>query len=169
MHKAYLGLGGNLGDRRWHLAEAVRRLHSPPQLQVRASSSVYESVAVGNTVQPDFLNLVVQVETTYSPKELLAEGLRIETELGRVRRERWGPRTVDIDVLLYDGMSLVDDALTLPHPRMKERSFVLIPLAEIAPDLLIGTESVQALAIKLDQTGLRKVDCLEWSTSETRK
>ncbi len=166
MHKAYLGLGGNLGDRLWHLAEAVKRLHNPPLLEVVAVSPVYESAAVGNTAQPDFLNLVIEVATTLSPHDLLAECLRVEAALGRVRRERWGPRTVDIDVLLYDQMVLKDEALTLPHPRMTERSFVLTPLADIAPELKVDGDSVRTLATELDQSGLRKIGSLDWASDK---
>ena len=167
MPKAYLGLGGNLGDRHWHLAEAVRRLDQPPGLAVLTVSSVYESPAFGPVVQPDFLNVVVGVDTTLSPMELLAECLRLETALGRVRRERWGPRTVDLDVLLYDAVVLADEALTLPHPGMRERNFVLTLLAEIAPDLNLGGESVRALAARLGQTGLKKIGPLEWTGATT--
>lgn len=162
MHNAYLGAGCNLGDRLGNLSEAVSRLHCPPHRQVLAVSSVYQSEPVGGVPQPDFLNLVVHIGTTLSPEHLLAQCLRIETEMGRVRLERWGPRTLDLDVLLYDNLALVSPSLMLPHPRMGERSFVLTPLAEIARDLLLGVESVASLAAKLDQSGLRKLGRLEW-------
>jgi 2-amino-4-hydroxy-6-hydroxymethyldihydropteridine diphosphokinase len=163
VNTAYLGLGSNLGDRRQHLAEAVRRLHVGPALQVVKVSSVYESSPVGMTAQPDFLNLVVQVATAHTPYELLAECQRMETDLGRVRRERWGPRTMDIDLLLYGDAGIDDELLTVPHPRMRERSFVLTPLAEIAPGLKLDGKAIGELAAALGETGLRKLGPLEWT------
>ena len=168
MHNAYLGVGGNLGDRLQNLTEAVRRLHATPGIRVVVVSSVYESTAVGVTAQPDFLNLVVHATTDCLPEELLAHCLRIETGLGRVRRERWGPRTVDIDILLYDDVVLSDPALTIPHPRMLERSFALVPLAEIAPQLMVNGQSVAALAARLDPAGLAKLGQLEWLAERPR-
>lgn len=162
MPDAYLGAGSNLGDRRWRLAEAVRRLHRPPQDRVAAVSAVYESKPVGITAQPDFLNLALKLVTARAPHELLAECLRIEAELGRVRRERNGPRTIDLDLLLYDGLALAGAALTLPHPRMHERGFVLVPLAEIAPELRLGGELVATLAARLGGEGLQKLGPLSW-------
>jgi 2-amino-4-hydroxy-6-hydroxymethyldihydropteridine diphosphokinase len=162
VNTAYLGLGSNLGDRRQHLAEAVRRLHAGPALQVVKISPVYESSPVGVTAQPDFLNLVVQVATTHSPHELLTECQRIEADLGRVRRERWGPRTIDIDLLLYGDARIDDESLAVPHPRMRERSFVLAPLAEIAPGLKMDGKTVGELAAALGEAGLRKLGPLDW-------
>ncbi|MGH8020945.1 MAG: 2-amino-4-hydroxy-6-hydroxymethyldihydropteridine diphosphokinase, partial [Opitutaceae bacterium] len=112
MHSAYLGIGGNLGDRLGFLTEAVRRLHRPPHTRVVTVSSVYESKPLGPAMQPDYLNAVLWVATSHSPHELLAECLRIETALGRVRRERWGPRLIDLDILLYDDVTSADAALT---------------------------------------------------------
>jgi 2-amino-4-hydroxy-6-hydroxymethyldihydropteridine diphosphokinase len=166
VNTAYLGLGSNLGDRRQHLAEAVRRLHAGPALQVVKISPVYESSPVGVTAQPDFLNLVVQVATTQTPHELLAECLRIETDLGRVRRERWGPRTIDIDVLLYGDARIDDEHLTVPHPRMRERSFVLTLLAEIAPGMKLDGKTVGELADALGERGLRKLGPLDWAENQ---
>jgi 2-amino-4-hydroxy-6-hydroxymethyldihydropteridine diphosphokinase len=163
VNTAYLGLGSNLGDRRQHLAEAVRRLHAGPALQVIKVSSVYESSPVGVTAQPDFLNLVVQVATTHAPHELLAECLRVETDLGRVRGERWGPRTIDIDLLLYGDMRIDDECLNVPHPRMHERSFVLVPLAEIAPTLKLAGKTIGTFATALGDAGLRKLGPLDWA------
>jgi 2-amino-4-hydroxy-6-hydroxymethyldihydropteridine diphosphokinase len=165
VNTAYIGLGSNLGDRRRHLAEAVRRLHAGPALQVVNVSSVYESSPAGVAAQPDFLNLVVQLATAHGPHELLAECLRIETGLGRVRRERWGPRTIDIDLLLYGGVCIDDATLTVPHPRMRERSFVLAPLAEIAPALRLDGKTVGALAAALGEAGLRKLGPPDWAVA----
>jgi 2-amino-4-hydroxy-6-hydroxymethyldihydropteridine diphosphokinase len=161
VNTAYLGLGSNLGDRRQHLAEAVRRLHAGPVLQVVKISSVYESSPVGVTAQPDFLNLVAQVATKHAPQELLAACLRIEAGLGRVRRERWGPRTIDIDLLLYGDVRIDDESLTVPHPRMRERNFVLAPLAEIAPGIKLDGKTISELAAALGEAGLRKLGPLD--------
>ncbi|MFT3868123.1 MAG: 2-amino-4-hydroxy-6-hydroxymethyldihydropteridine diphosphokinase [Nibricoccus sp.] len=155
--KAYLALGGNLGDRREYLSAAVRALNSEPGLRVEKISSVYETAPVGVVDQPNFYNLVIEIATTLTPHELLAHCLAIEKKLGRVRAERWGPRTIDLDVLWYENVALEDSSLTLPHPRMKERAFVLVPLAEIAPALLLEGMSVEQLATRLDQSGLIKL------------
>ncbi len=124
-------------------------------------SSVYESKPVGKTDQGDFLNLVLAVTTSLPPAELLARCLCIEAELGRVRLERWGPRTIDIDLLCYEGETVDSAELTLPHPRMQERSFVMLPLAEIAPGLLHRGEAAATLAAKLDQSGISRLGPLE--------
>lgn len=127
-----------------------------------AVSAVYESKPVGVTAQPDFLNLVAQVATTHPPHELLDWCLQVEAGLGRARRERWGPRTIDIDLLIYDDVRIDDGKLILPHPRMHERSFVLVPLAEIAPELPLAGETVAARAARLGAAGLRRLGPLEW-------
>jgi 2-amino-4-hydroxy-6-hydroxymethyldihydropteridine diphosphokinase len=138
---AYLGLGSNLGDRAALLAAAVEALDSPTHaLRVSARSSVHETSPVGGpTGQPDFLNQVIAVETTLTPEELLARCLEVEASLGRAREreERWGPRAIDIDVLLYGDAVVRSETLTLPHPRLHERAFALAPLCEIAPDVVV--------------------------------
>lgn len=134
MVTAYLSLGSNLGDRLGYLTEAVRRLQAP-HCQVTRTSSVYETAPWGKTDQPAFLNMAAAVETKLDPYELLRHILSVEQAQGRVRLERWGPRTVDIDMLLYGQERLATADLDLPHPRMAERAFVLVPLLEIAPDL----------------------------------
>ena len=163
MSTAYLGLGGNLGDRCQYLTEAVRALNDEPGISVKTVSSVYETKPVGVVDQPDFLNLVARVTTELSARDLLARCLRIETGLGRVRTERWGPRTIDIDVLWFDGQTMNEPDLVLPHPRMLTRAFVLVPLAEIAPELLLDGRSMAALATRLDQTGLCCLGALDFS------
>lgn len=129
-----LGLGSNLGDREGNIAAAVARLAAWPGVTVERVSSLYETAPVGYTDQPDFLNAVVRVRTTLTPRELLAACLAVERELGRERKIRWGPRTIDIDVLFFDDAVVETDELTLPHPRFHERCFVLVPLAEVAGD-----------------------------------
>jgi len=133
--RAYLGLGSNLGDRRAHIEEAVRRLGATEGITVTRLSSKYDTAPVGGPVQPRYLNAACEVETSLSPRELLAAALRIEREMGRRREVRWGPRIIDIDILLY-GESVIEDAEpVVPHPRLAEREFALEPLAEIAPKL----------------------------------
>lgn len=134
MATAYLSLGSNLGDRLAMLAEAVRRLGTQA-VRVTGVSSVYETAPWGKTDQPAFLNLVVELETDLDPHSLLRHILAVEQSLGRVRLERWGPRTVDIDILLYDDEQIATPDLEIPHPRMADRAFVLVPLLEIAPHL----------------------------------
>jgi 2-amino-4-hydroxy-6-hydroxymethyldihydropteridine diphosphokinase len=132
--RAFLALGSNLGDRRAYLKSALERL---PDLV--AVSHLYETDPVGGPPgQGAFLNCVVELHTARSPRELLAEAQAAESAAERVRRERWGPRTLDVDVLLV-GDEVVDEPdLTVPHPRMWERGFVLVPLADLAPELVVG-------------------------------
>jgi para-aminobenzoate synthetase component 1 len=155
---AYLGLGSNLGDRHSHLADALGRLAAAPEVRIARVSSVYETKAVclpGQAAQPDYLNLVVELETTLAPHALLDLCLAIEQQLGRVRRERWDARTVDLDVLLYgDVMLATDERLTLPHPRLCERAFVLAPLAELSPELRVRGETVSAHLARADASGI---------------
>jgi 2-amino-4-hydroxy-6-hydroxymethyldihydropteridine diphosphokinase len=133
--RAYLGLGSNLGDRLAHLQAAIDGLAATRGVHVVAVSRVYETTPVGGPPQDDYLNAVVAIDTALGPRELLAVAQRLEADAQRVRAERWGPRTLDVDVLLV-GDERVDDAdLVVPHPRMSERAFVLVPLADVAPDL----------------------------------
>ncbi|MCZ2260597.1 2-amino-4-hydroxy-6-hydroxymethyldihydropteridine diphosphokinase [Sporosarcina sp. G11-34] len=133
MNRAYLSIGSNIEDRQDHLLGAVRALHAYESINVVEVSSIYETVPVGYTDQADFLNLVVCLETVLDAPELLSVCQAIENELGRVRKVRWGPRTVDLDILLYNNDNIESENLIVPHPRMSERAFVLIPLLEIAP------------------------------------
>ena len=157
MTTAYLGLGSNLGDRRRFLAAALRALAADPALVIVRGSSVYESKPFGVTDQPDFLNLVAEIDTTLTPPALLAACLSIEAALGRVRRERWGPRVIDLDVLLYGHLTWHGPDLVLPHPGLCERNFVLTPLAEIAPELEVNGQRVRALAARAGTAGLTRV------------
>lgn len=134
MPAVYLGLGTNLGDRESNLREALRRLAE--HVRIEAVSSVYESEPVGFRAQPDFLNLVVRVGTEEEPRALLRMVQEIERAMGRQRSFRNAPRVIDIDILLYDDLNLELPELTIPHPRMLERAFVLKPLAELAPKLV---------------------------------
>jgi 2-amino-4-hydroxy-6-hydroxymethyldihydropteridine diphosphokinase len=130
---AFLGLGSNVGERLEMLQRAVDLLHADPRTRVDAVSSVYETVPVGGPPQDDFLNLAVRVATRRSPVALLALCHAVESALGRVREARWGPRTIDADILLY-GQRVVDlPRLQVPHPRLLSRAFALVPLIEVAP------------------------------------
>ena len=132
--QAFLSLGSNLGDRLATLQQAVDLLDAEPGIVVVASSRVWETDPVGGPEQPDYLNAVISVDTSSEPQDLLAACHRVEAALGRVRDIRWGPRTVDVDILTIDAMSVDEDDLTVPHPRMTERAFVLLPLLELDPD-----------------------------------
>lgn len=134
MIRALLGLGANLGDREDTLARAVASLNALPRTTVKRVSSLYETAPVGYTDQPDFLNAVAEVETELSAHALLGACLGIEAVLGRRRTFQNAPRVVDIDLLLYGTLRSEEPELVLPHPRMGERAFVLVPLAELFPD-----------------------------------
>jgi 2-amino-4-hydroxy-6-hydroxymethyldihydropteridine diphosphokinase len=154
---AYLGLGANLGDRLANLQRAVLLLGTRGGLRVARSSRIYETDAVAGPPQPRYLNAVVQVETSLSAHELLAVCLSVENELGRVRAERWGPRTLDIDVMTYDDETVDEPDLHVPHPRMHERAFVLVPLSELDTDPpLPGGRHLASLRLGPDaSTGVR--------------
>ncbi|MGE5263251.1 MAG: 2-amino-4-hydroxy-6-hydroxymethyldihydropteridine diphosphokinase [Acidobacteriota bacterium] len=134
MAVVFLALGANLGDREKNLHEAIARL--APFVDIASTSSIYETEPVGVREQPWFLNLVVRGTTTLSPVDLLRRVKKIEIEMGRSEGIRFGPRPIDIDILFYDRLIELSPALTIPHPRLHERAFVLIPLAEIAPDFV---------------------------------
>ena len=131
MKKAYVALGANLGEREVSLREALRRMSAVPDLAVRRISCVYETDPVGYVDQPAFLNMAAAVATELPPMELLHTLLAIEQAMGRVRDIRWGPRVIDLDLLLYEGVCMEEKLLTLPHPRMGERAFVLVPLRDV--------------------------------------
>ena len=131
--RAFLGLGSNQGNSRRLLREAVEALGS----EVVGVSSLYETEPLGGPPgQPPFLNVVVELETDLTPRQLLGVGRRLEADAGRTRSQRWGPRTLDVDVLLVGSLRVDDPDLTVPHPRMNERRFVMAPLAELAPDVV---------------------------------
>jgi 2-amino-4-hydroxy-6-hydroxymethyldihydropteridine diphosphokinase len=130
-HRAYLGIGSNLGDRMEHLQQAVDDLAAADGVDVAAVSPVYETAPVGGPAQPDYLNAVVAVDTACSAHELLELAHRIEAAADRVRTVRWGPRTLDVDLLLVGNEHIDEPDLTVPHPRMAERAFVVVPLADL--------------------------------------
>ena len=152
----YLSLGSNLGDREAYLREALRRLADLPGVEVIAVSSLYDTTPVGEMDQPRFLNLVAELRVTLSPLDLLHACQGLETDLGRTRERHWGPRTVDLDLLLYGDVVSEDPELTLPHPLMAERQFVLAPLAEIAPYLRLPDGRTAAEAADPQDPGIRR-------------
>lgn len=153
MKRVFVGLGGNLGDREKNLASAVRQLERAPGIEVVTLSPLFETEPVGFADQPWFLNQVVEILTTLEPYEVLKVCQTIENRLKRVRPFKNAPRTIDLDILLYEDVQSKDERLTLPHPRMTERAFVLAPLAAIAPDLEIGGQTVRELLAKNQEPG----------------
>lgn len=133
-HLAYVGLGSNVGDRAENIRRAASLLDGEDGVTIIGRSSLYETTPVGYTDQRDFINAVIEVETTLSPQELLTKTKNIEDRLKRRRLIHWGPRTIDLDILIFDDLAIDEPHLHLPHPQIINRAFVLIPLAEIAPD-----------------------------------
>ena len=162
MTSVFLGLGANLGDRLAHMRTAVNRLRTvldDPQV-----SSLYESAAWGVTDQPAFLNAVARGQTDLPPLDLLNATQAIEREIGRVRGRRWGPRVIDIDVLLYGAEQIDEPRLTVPHPYLTRRSFVLRPLADLAAGLTLPDGSlVGELLTTVSQDDLRRIDGPGWA------
>ncbi len=155
---AYLGLGSNLGEREANLRKAMKMLESTGEVRIMRRSSVYETSPVGYENQPDFLNMVVQVKSCLKAKELLHHCLGVEERMMRERLIRWGPRIIDIDLLLYDNQTFKDSELTLPHPEMIRRAFVLIPLLELEPELVMPDgSSVSEHLAKLDEEAVNGV------------
>jgi 2-amino-4-hydroxy-6-hydroxymethyldihydropteridine diphosphokinase len=165
-YDVFVGLGANLGDRAAALNAASVALGQLAGTLVRAGSPVYETTPVGVTDQPPFLNAAVWLETVLEPAALVRETRRIESALGRRQRDRWGPREIDIDILLYDGLVYSDAAVTVPHPEMEKRRFVLVPLREIAPDLVhpVSGRTIEELAAACSGRGgiTRTSYCLRW-------
>ena len=156
---AYLGLGANLGDRLANMREAVRLIDEEGACRVTARSPVYETLPVGVEDQPDFLNAVIAIETSLGPAELLRLCKSIEKRLGRTRTNKWGPRVIDVDILLYGDMPVREDDLVIPHPEMIGRAFVLVPLAEIAPDVEVEAGlTAREAAARVDRGGVRRID-----------
>jgi len=157
MHTIYLGLGTNLGDRLRNLQKAIGSLSRV--MSVTAVSPIYQSDPWGVTDQPPFLNMCLSATTPLNPKTLLHFLKNLETELGRQKTIKWGPRLIDIDILLYDDKIIDTNHLTIPHPHMTERAFVLVPLADIAPDLIhpIHNKTIAELKTAVDQTTLHPI------------
>lgn len=166
MTLVYLGLGTNMGDRAGYLQAAVNALSKLPETELLRQSSIYQTAAWGKKDQNDFLNMVCQLNTKLTPEALLAATQAIEQALGRVRHEKWGPRTIDIDLLLFGDEPYQSKALTIPHPYMTQRAFVLIPLLEIIPDVTLP-DSQKSLRSYLDD--LEQSDVALWSHEYSNK
>ncbi len=155
MAEAFVALGSNLGDRAANLARALAALDGGP-LELTAQSSVYETAPWGPVAQGPYLNQVVSGTTVLAPRALLAALFEIETHLGRDRRQevRFGPRVIDLDVLLYGDLKIAEPDLEIPHPRLLERAFVLVPLAEIAPDRMVNGIKVRDALVRVGSKGI---------------
>jgi 2-amino-4-hydroxy-6-hydroxymethyldihydropteridine diphosphokinase len=159
MAEALIALGGNVGDVRATFDEAIAMLCDGQAVRLVARSSDYRTPPWGITDQPAFVNAVIAVATALPPHELLRRAQECERAFGRDRthERRWGPRTLDLDLLAYDDLAIADAALTLPHPRLFERAFVLVPLAEIAPDRVIAGTRVREALERVDAGGIEKL------------
>jgi 2-amino-4-hydroxy-6-hydroxymethyldihydropteridine diphosphokinase len=163
--KAYIGLGSNLGDREANLRQALEHLAQASETSVIRASSLYDTEPVGVEDQPHFLNAVAQLETQLTPRQVLWNLMLIERRLGRVRSQRWGPRTLDLDLLLYDDVIVEEDDLQVPHPELARRSFVLVPLVELEPLLLhpLTGETMLSLLQRLGASPLVKHGSRIWN------
>ena len=159
MAEALIALGGNVGDVRETLDRAIAALCDGTKVRLAARSSDYRTLPWGVTDQPPFVNCAIMAATELSPQALLARAQAVERDFGRdrAREQRWGPRTLDIDLIAYDDIALNTPELTLPHPRLFERAFVLVPLAEIVPERRITGIRVKDALAKVDQAGIEKL------------
>jgi 2-amino-4-hydroxy-6-hydroxymethyldihydropteridine diphosphokinase len=157
--QAYLALGGNVGNSRAILDRAVQLLCDGRAVRLTARSSDYATPPWGFKYQPPFINLCIAVDTTLSPRDLLARAQDVEMKLGRDRahEKRWGPRTADIDIIAYGDLTLDEPGLILPHPHMFERAFVLLPLVEIAGDRVIAGQRLSEALAKVDAAGIERL------------
>jgi len=161
MERVYLGLGSNLGNRYGNLQQAIKLISSNIEINLVNSSSIYETKPFGYLEQPNFLNMVIEINTSLNATELLRTLLNIEKDLGRIREKRWGPRIIDIDILLYGNEVIYSEELKVPHPFLCERLFVLIPLKEIFTGIIPNSpQSIEQIIIKLDKN--KGEDVVKW-------
>lgn len=160
MNNVYLSIGTNIGDREQNLKLAIKMLQGTKDITVKAISSIYETAPVGYINQPSFLNIAVFIQTALSAYETLEVCQSIENELGRVREIRWGPRIIDLDILLFNNENIEVENLMIPHPRMYERAFVLVPLHEIMQHPL--TEQLRLVEASVQSMDLQKEGILKW-------
>ncbi len=167
MKKAYIALGSNLGERLENLKQALELLEGEIAIMIQEVSAVYETAPVGGPKQEPFLNACAAITTNLLPTQLLLKMLGVEETMGRIRKERWGPRIIDLDLLIYEGATMITPLLELPHPRLAERDFVLFPLFDIAPDLLIpakGKTVGEILATRQPANGVQLFQSSSWFT-----
>lgn len=157
-----IGLGGNIGEPLSAMQAALKAMDTDKDCRVLCVSSVWRTPPWGVTDQPDFLNACAAVSTTLAPRAFLDLCLSIEQDLKRVRDQRWGPRSIDIDILFFGDRRLSETGLTVPHPRIADRAFVLIPLAEIAPETTLDGQAISERAAASDQSGMVKAFGTEW-------
>lgn len=143
MKKVYLGLGTNVGQREKNLREAVSIIEKTATIDMIKVSSIYETEPWGYEEQNDFLNLCLEIKTDLTPQQLLEKCQEVEDKMGRQREEKWGPRIIDVDILIYDNLEVDTSNLVIPHPRIQDRTFVLIPLQELNPNLMIKGKSIE--------------------------
>ena len=158
MKTSYLGIGGNIGDTKANIKDTIEFLKDNENIKVTRLSSLYETEPVGFTDQDWFLNIVVEVKTSLKPFELLKYCQQIENELKRERTIRWGPRTIDVDILLYEDYSSDSEILTVPHPRMTQRAFAMVPLYEINKNLIINGQKIKDIVSNLKGEEIKKVN-----------
>lgn len=167
MNRAYIALGTNIEPRYTHLMEAIDSLDNHEAIRINKKSSIYETVPVGYLDQAYFLNMVLEIDTSLLPLELLDDCQRIEKQLGRERHIRFGPRTIDLDILTYNDKNMATERLLIPHPRMQERAFVLVPLAEVAPELIIPGVTKKAKTLLKELPESDKKDVKIWIPNES--
>ena len=159
-HTAYIGIGSNLGNPDKNCVEAIEKLSTNNDIKIVSKSSYYQTTPIGHIEQGWFVNSVIKINTNLNPKSLLLALLNIESEMGRVRKEKWGPRLIDLDLLFYDNLILNQEGIILPHPEIQKRKFVLVPLNEIAENLThpIQKKTVKTLLQELsDDTEVKKL------------
>lgn len=165
-----IGLGSNMGDREQNLQQALRLLENEGGVLINKVSSIYETAPFGVMDQADFLNMAASIETHLPPEKLLQLCLKVEENMGRIRTRHWGPRIIDIDLLIYDNLHIRDESLTLPHPGIVHRSFVLVPLRDVAPQLqLADGRTVEDLVYGIAEIGKQEVRLwkdVEWDSSK---
>lgn len=155
---AYIGIGGNVGDVFENMKSALNLLNEHPKISVKQISNIYKTPPWGIEDQDWFLNACASVETTLAAQEFLKSCLEVEVALKRIREIRWGPRTIDLDVLIFGEENIAQDNLQVPHPRMHERAFVLMPMADIAPNLRVNGKTISEWLEAVDATGIQKTD-----------
>lgn len=158
--RAFIALGSNIADKVGHLRLAAEKIGQLPETEIVARSTIWRTPPWGKLDQDWFANAVLGVDTALAPLALLDACLGIEAAMGRVRNERWGPRTIDLDLLIHGETAMKTERLTLPHPAIAQRAFVLMPLGEIAPDIRIGGQTSARLLAKLDTAGIEKMATL---------